>query len=194
MIDLGTGLSLPTNSDENEAREGMDDLGFVLEMGPRLVYTIFENDQDSLLMLLPYRFAIATDFSYTKEIGTRINPEIEYTRILNDQFRIRLGFEMNYASEVYNDYIYEVKSSDATATREQFNGNEGYLGTSVTAALIYKGSRFSAFAGLSYNRYDNSANRDSPLFKINEGSGVAFGLNYFFYKSSEKGDKAVGVD
>lgn len=194
MIDLGTGLSLPTNSDRNEAREGMDDLNFVLEIGPRFIYTIFENDLDSLLILLPYRFAIATDFSHTKEIGTRINPEIEYTRALSNSFRVKFGFEMNYASEVYNDYIYEVSGRDVNANREEYDAKAGYIGSSLTAAIVYKGARFVSFLGLSYNRYDDSANRDSPLYKTKEGSGIAFGFNYFFYQSDRKGDKAVGVE
>lgn len=194
LIDLGTGLSLPINSDNNKAREGMDDLGFVLELGPRLIYTLFEDEQQSLIFLFPYRFAIATDFSFTKDNGTRTNPEIEYTRALNSNFRMRLGIEMNYASEKYNDYIYEVDSSDATGTRPEYDAKEGYLGHSITAALVYMGQRFTAFAGFSYNRFDHSANQDSPLYRIKEGSGVAFGFNYFYYKSNTKGGKAAGIE
>lgn len=194
LIDLGTGISLPINSDNNKARKGMEDLGFIFELGPRLIYTIFETDEHSLIFLLPYRFAIATDFSFTKDNGTRANPEIEYTRALGKKMRIRLGIETSYASEKYNDYIYEVDGGDATVERPRFDAQEGYLGSSLTAALVYHGTRFSAFAGVSYNRYDNSANTDSPLYKINEGTGVAFGFNYFFYKSDERGEKAAGME
>ena len=194
VLDLGTGVSLPTNSDENEARQGMEDLAFVLEMGPRLIYTLFEEDAQSLLLQLPYRFAIATDLSFTREIGTRINPEIEYTRLVTNKVRLRFGLEMNYASEVYNDYIYEVENKYATPKREAYNGKGGYLGSSVTAAAIYRGRKFTSFIGLSYNRYDRSANENSPLYKIKEGSGIAIGMNYFFYSSDLKGEKAAGVE
>lgn len=194
VIDLGSGLSLPTNSNENKARKGMDDLGFVLELGPRIIYSIFEGDDDSLLFLLPYRFAIATDFSFTKDIGTRINPEIEYTRILSNHLRLRFSIELNYASEVFNDYIYEVQDKYATADRPDYNAKAGYLGSSISAAAIYRTSRFAVFTGINYNRYDNSANENSPLYKTKEGTGVAIGINYFFHQSDAKGRKAVGVE
>lgn len=194
VLDLGTGLSLPSNSDENKAREGMDDLGFVLEMGPRLIYTVFEADKSSLLVLLPYRFALATDFSFTKKVGTRINPELEYTQLLSSNLTLRLGVEFSYASETFNDYYYAVESKDATQERAEYNGKRGYLGSNITTTLIYRKTRFAAYLGLSYNRYDNSANADSPLFKTNEGAGIALGINYFYYQSSEFGEKAAGVD
>lgn len=193
-VDIGTGISLPTNSEENKAREGMDDLGFIFEMGPRLIYTFFENQERSLLFLLPYRFAIATDFSFTKEVGTRFNPEIEYTQVLSNRFRMRIGIETNFGSEAYNDYIYEVDRKYVTPEREAYNADGGYIGSSLTAAFIYRGRKLSAFMGLSYNRYDRSANEESPLYKINEGTGIAIGFNYFFYSSDATGEKAEGID
>lgn len=194
VLDLGTGFSLPASSKGNQAREDMDDLGFILELGPRLIYTFFENDTDSLLLLVPFRFAVTTDFSFTKAIGTRFNPELEYRRIFKEKYILKLGLETNFVSEKYADYIYEVETKFVTADRSRFNARDGYLGSSLTLAFIYRGSRFSYFTGLIYNRFDDSVNEESPLFKAKETTGVAFGINYFFHQSTRKGGKAAGAE
>ncbi len=194
VIDLGTGFSLPTSSKNNKAREDMDDLGFILELGPRLIYTFFEGSQESLLLLVPFRFAVTTNFSFTRDIGTRFNPELEYRRILKDKYIIKFGLETNFVSEKFADNIYEVNSKFITPNRSRFNARGGYLGSSLTVAFVYRGNRLSYFTGLSYNRFDGSVNEESPLFKVKETTGIAFGINYFFYQSTKRGGKAAGAE
>lgn len=54
---LSLGASLPVNSDDNDARKGMEDIDLILEAGPTLQHTLFKNDKHLLHADWPIRAA-----------------------------------------------------------------------------------------------------------------------------------------
>ena len=188
-IDLSFGASFPANSKDNKAREGMSDLDWLGEMGPRVNISFFEDDLHRLELELPVRAVASTDFKFTRQRGFRFYPQLDYTIKLNDKFRINTSLKMNWGSEELTDYFYEVTPQDATLEREEFDAKAGYLGSAVSVSTYYRYQKLFYGLGLRYSRFDNATNETSPLFQRTEDLTVFFAFNYFFYQSKEKGTK-----
>ena len=193
-IDLSFGASLPANSEDNDAREAMDDLDWIAEIGPRLSYIFFDDDNHSLIFSNPVRFAFSTDAKFTRERGYRYNPEIDYRKRLSQLFRLSFGYEINYCSEALCDYFYQVTSSDVTQDRQRYNAKGGLVGDAISSNIIYRARNLTGVLGIKYNRYHGAANENSPLYKVRNGTTVFMALNYFFYQSKESGTKPIGID
>ncbi|MBL4827762.1 MAG: MipA/OmpV family protein [Spongiibacteraceae bacterium] len=63
-LSLSFSGSLPVNSQDNDTREAMDDLDLLLEAGPTLQYTLYENDTQRLRVDIPIRAAFSLGISF----------------------------------------------------------------------------------------------------------------------------------
>lgn len=186
-FDFSFGASFPLRSKNNDAREGMSDLDWVFEIGPRLTRYFIKNDKRIFAFELPLRFALSTDFQYTRERGQRMVPQIDYREFLNLNWRWGMSYRLNYATEQLNDYIYQVETRDVTSERAAFNAQSGYVGQSLSTSIVYRNDYFIGIMGMSYSQYHNSINQDSPLLRRKNNSAIFIAFNYFFYQSTEQG-------
>ena len=182
-VDLSFGASFPANSKDNSARQGMDDLNWLAELGPRINYTILKQKQHSVELELPIRLVYETDFQFTKEQGHRFVPQIDYKYYFTPKYILNLSFKTVWADEKLNDYFYEVKGSDVTETRGRYNSKGGHLSYDTSAFLLYEGEKLFYLGGFRISNYANSVNNESPLYRVNQDTAVFFAVNYFFYKS-----------
>lgn len=185
-IDLSFGASFPANSKDNDAREGMSDLDWLGEIGPRLNIEVYKNDDITIEIELPTRFVFSTDFKFTKRRGYRFYPQIDIRKKINSKFKTNLSFKMNWASEELTDYFYEVGPNDILSSRSRYNAKGGYMGRDISANINYRSERLFVILGVRYSNFENSANENSPLFKSKEDTSFFLGLNYFFYQSEKK--------
>ncbi|MDH3973493.1 MAG: MipA/OmpV family protein, partial [Deltaproteobacteria bacterium] len=70
-IDVSAAMSPPVFSDDNHAREGMNDLHPVVELGPRVQVVLFKSKKGHfwLRASFPLRMAIASDLRDTRSVG-----------------------------------------------------------------------------------------------------------------------------
>jgi hypothetical protein len=77
-IDLGVDAAFPVDSDDNDAREGMDHLDYLIELGPRVTWRVLpRSHRDDLFLALATRAVVSTDIRNWRYQGitvTRASP------------------------------------------------------------------------------------------------------------------------
>lgn len=193
-LGLSFDAAFNSDSDDNEARQGLPDLDFLLGAGPeleiRLLRRRYRGDETARLDLaLQARAVISTDFADVERRGFVFQPRL---RLERRNFR-RSGVDLFtsigpiWATERLHDYFYEVDAAFATASRPAFEASGGYFGTEVFfGAGTELSDRWSLFVGSQIGVYGASANEDSPLFKSNFGVSGFLGLAWSFWHSDAK--------
>ena len=163
----------------------MQNLDWLAEMGPRINYTLYNKDGLIIELELPYRFVLSTDFSFTRERGQRISPQIDLVKNLTNRLKIKFSAKLNWANETLNDYFYQVNSSDVTEVRERYNAKEGYIGNNISTFLVYKGFQVFSIFGVQHSNYQGSANENGPLYRVHSNTSFFMAFNFFFFKSKK---------
>ncbi len=178
-LELSLGGSIKIDSDKSEARAGMDDLDFIIELGPALHYYFLgtRKDDNALFLELPIRGAISTDFTQATDRGVSFNPRIVWRRgYMIDQYEVRpqMSWGLRSASDSYHSYIYGVDSQFVTAKRSQYKGTGGYGGWQLgySTAVLWSDWLVAGFAR--YVNIKGAVYADSPLVKSD--NSVVFGL------------------
>ncbi|KAA3626998.1 MAG: MipA/OmpV family protein [Proteobacteria bacterium] len=190
-LDLSLSASIPVDSEDNSARQGMPDLDPAFEIGPNLKVRFAENSElrSHWELNLPLRAVAATDFSHGTMIGWIFNPHLDYVRhfpMAGGRLRLVVSWGPLWASEKYHDYYYEVDAAYATPQRPAFDARGGYSGNRL---LITVGKRLNSSMVLGgFLRYDDlhgAAFEDSPLVKRNESLMGGIALTWIFARSAE---------
>lgn len=175
---LSASAAISPNTDENELRQSMPELGSTFEIGPSLNYKLTGNDfSNGLTLQLPLRavFAFADDAGYA---GYLFQPQLAYrTKFADWNLHYRLG--ITYADNRYHDYYYSVTPEYTTSTRPTFDASSGYSGFYSQIAFTRKikseklNMRLAFF--LRYENLSGSDFTDSPLVETRDvwRSGMA---------------------
>jgi hypothetical protein len=189
-LDVGIDAAFRVDSDDNDARKGMDDLDYLLELGPRLTWYILPRQQrDSLYLSLAGRTVFSTDFANMRYEGITVAPRLTYwrNRILGRDFNATVWIEPLFGFDGLNDYFYEVEQKDARPGRPAFNADDGYIGTELSFGLSYGFSeRLRAFGGVQFGYWDHSANDSSPLHREDLTVGIGGGLRWTIFASDKR--------
>lgn len=182
--------SLPANSEDNRAREGMPDLDTLIEIGPQVVITLIEREKiDSLSLKLPLRAVLSTDFSNLKYRGLIFQPRLAYARdgLIGSEFDGSVSIGPIFATDRLMDFFYDVPPEFATPTRPEYEARGGYMGTDLSIGLTYPVSeRFRVLIGGEVSYLGGNANEDSPLFRqrVNYRGAVGFAWKLFVSKAT----------
>lgn len=188
-VDVSGSGAFPIESKDNRAREGMDDLDWLGEFGPRL-YVRLENTHDFVMRAYVLaRGAFTTDFAFTKARGLvfGVGLSIEKKHFLKQELTLYSRITPQAATQEYHDYFYSVPDAYQTANREAYNAKAGYLGTWSSLGIAYESPRFLATTGVAFITTEGSANEASPLYKSDSNVAAFIGLAWFFYHSEERG-------
>ena len=189
-IDLGADASFPVDSDGNEAREGMADLDYLLELGPRITWRILpRSHRDDLYLALATRAVISSDFRNWRYQGISVAPSLTYwrNRLFDRDLNATLWIEPVFGFDGLNDYFYEVRPADARPGRPAFDANDGYLGTEISLGLSYGlTERVRLFGGVQIGYWNHSANDQSPLHRDDLTVGVGGGLRWSIFTSDQR--------
>ena len=190
LLDFSIFGSVPVNSDDNAAREGMDDLDPTFELGPALKIKLWEHKQQKTRMdlTLPARAFFSTDFSSVRHEGWVFSPRIN---IVKDDLIPRTGLNLGvsagpmFADSGYHEYFYEVEPRDARVTRPVYRADGGYSGSTVTIGLskTYKHFIFHAFVSADF--LQGASFEDSPLVKRETSMMSGFNVSWIFFKSEK---------
>lgn len=192
-FDLSLDASFDASASDNPARQGMPDLDYLLEIGPQLKIRLhnyrYQNGKGRLGLNLQTRAAFSTDFSDITHQGYVLHTQLTYQRsnVWGEGSLFYAAFTPAWGSEKVQDYLYQVDSQYATATRAQYNAESGYMGSELAVGLRKQlGENWRLFAGVQLGFYQGAANVNSPLFlKKNTLSG-GIGVVWRFYKSERR--------
>ncbi|PKN28201.1 MAG: MipA/OmpV family protein [Deltaproteobacteria bacterium HGW-Deltaproteobacteria-21] len=182
-LDLSMSGSLPVNSEDNTAREGMPDLDFTGEVGPSLEWRIFEKKSQSLWLKMPLRGVFAVpDVSY---VGLRFAPYLDYEWMSSMLPGWTMSFTIgpNFGSRRYHEYFYEVEPEFARADRPEYHPDSGYGGSGVSYSLARRFKDIRISSSFHYDRLTGAAFEDSPLVKTRNYFRAGVTLTWFFAKS-----------
>jgi outer membrane protein len=180
-VRLSMSGSLPMSS--SGTREGMDDLDPAGEIGPALVYSLYNDEAFSFKLDLPIRAVVSSDFKGIDYRGYlyEFKAKIEYKNKQGYLFQLHTGGV--WADKRYNNYIYGVGQENITATREYYKAEAGYSGYKTSFGISKKFDK--VWAGVYIRHYDltDAIFGDSPLKERNSAIyGGAF-VAYLFNKS-----------
>ncbi len=186
-LDVSFDGAFPTDSDENDARKGMEDLDWIGEVGPRLQITLARAARDAKVDLeFPVRAVFSTDFGSIKGRGFNFEPALAYQNVnfLRPGFDVKLSASATFASEDLMDYFYEVPSFNVTASRPRFDAKGGYLGSTVQLSVTKPlNSRFRLIAVARSDFHQGARNDQSPLFLDETTAGGGIALVWSFFQS-----------
>ena len=184
-LDISAGGSLPVNSEDNRAREGMNDLNVSLELGPSLRLKFIDTPDQKLQLRLNVRALLAADdFPALDYEGWLFNPELRWRKHYGDSLILGAGMQLRYGSKAYHDYFYGVAPQFATATRPVYRSERGYnsLGVNGFAALKLD-QNWRVTASLGYYDLQDAVFNDSPLFRKNSGAYFGISLSRILWRS-----------
>jgi outer membrane scaffolding protein for murein synthesis (MipA/OmpV family) len=189
-LNLSLGASLPVNSDDNRARQGMPDLEPTVELGPSLDLNLWRTaDRRTRLDLrLPVRTAV-TVTGGMDDIGWVFSPRLNLD--ITDVAGLA-GWNMGllagpmYGSERNHDYFYSVAPQYASADRPAFDAKGGYAGSQLmmTASKRYPKYWLGAFAR--WDSLKGAAFADSPLVKSENYFAAGVGIAWILGESSTR--------
>lgn len=184
---LNAGGSIPVDSDENKARQGMADLDWVGELGPSIEYYFTGNSRadDSIYIDFSLRKAMATNFSRIKDIGWTGQLSLHKKQQLKmNMLGGETNFEVSVSALFYTDkyaqYFYSVSKPDVTPERFAYQAYGGYAGLKLAVGGTWRKNNVWLGLFTRYTDLNNSTFENSPLVKSNSNLLVGLAISYIF--------------
>jgi MipA family protein len=187
-FDVGFSAALPANSNDVAARQGMPDLGTLIEFGPRLKVTLAQAAPGSRLRLeLPLR-AVLEFNGGVREQGVVFEPALVYEqRDVGGGWSMSTSAGLIYGNQRINQYFYGVDAAYATATRAQYDAQSGLIGARLGLSTTKSLSPDWRVAGfVRFENYAVGANRASPLHLASGGTSVGVAFIWTLARSGER--------
>jgi outer membrane scaffolding protein for murein synthesis (MipA/OmpV family) len=185
-MDIGFAATLGSHSSDIAARQGMADLGTMIEFGPRL--KIYLGDElsgrgDSRLQF-PLREVIDISHGFVSR-GIAFEPQwVTDTRLKRWFVSFNLG-AMFGDGKLSNTY-YGVAPAEATPTRPRYVARSGLIALRAGLFAAHPLSRdVRMFYLLRIDSLAGAANRDSPLVRRNIGWTAGIGLSWALSRSEQ---------
>lgn len=188
-LNVSLAASFNSNSNDNNARRGMPDLDYLVEIGPQLKIKLGELYGGKIEFQLPARAVFSTDFSRIDHRGFLFNPRFFYERqnIFNSSVDMDSSIGSSFATKKMHEYFYRVEPRFATATRPAYEAGGGYLGSKITLGLSYGiTDRVRIYFGGNVGYYGGAANEDSPLFRQKVNASVHAGFSWSIFQSDSR--------
>ena len=186
-LDVGFAASLGSRADNIEVRRGMDDLGILLEFGPRLKINLGDmsdgQHQTRLQFALRGVFDINDHLSYH---GMAFEPAWVNEMTIPESWATTISIGALLGNQQLVDTFYRVTPAEATAARTAYNAQSGLISTRasiLSSRFINRDVRF--FCYLRFDSVVGAANHDSPLVKRDNGWSAAIGLMWTLARSEQ---------
>lgn len=181
-IDLSLNGSVPVDSDDNDARRGMDDLDPTIEIGPVLKIRLLENPSKKvqLDLRLPLRAVISSEIEH---VGFTAQPQLNLD--IADPLGF-MGWKLGlvtgplFGDADYHDYFYGVDQRFARVNRPAYQADGGYAGAQVITALSKRFSRYWIGGFAKWDTVDHAAFEDSPLVRDNSNFTTGLAMGWVF--------------
>ncbi|VAW50776.1 putative outer membrane protein [hydrothermal vent metagenome] len=187
VVDISADFGLPVDSDDTEARQGMPDLDFVLQLGPSLEFLL--NDKKTnyfdVRFEVPARVAFVASFNDSENIGYLIEPRLSFNhhRSSRNGLSHKATIGLKFATQKFNAYYYDVAEKFATATRAEYKSNGGFAGSFVNYRMAYNKDDLVYWAFVRYQSLRGAEFEDSPLVLQNDYYFFGAGISWIFARS-----------
>lgn len=183
-LSLSFDAAFDANSEKNRARQGMEDLDYLFEVGPQWLYRAAEfrseqHGRGELHLSLQARAVLSTDLESLSHRGHVVEPMLRYRHygLLSEALDLTISLRPVWANRELQGYFYDVPEADARDDRPAYHAESGYFGTHLNFyATWHLSEKFRLFGGLQTLWQDGNVNRDSPLFRDSAGVGVGAGF------------------
>lgn len=194
-LELDLDLQFSSDSDEIDVRAGMPDLDLTLEVGPELQIELARDVlAGTWYATFGARVVTSWDGLDPEYDGLTFSPELKYLSAVTPRDELKLRVTPKFATDDFMDFYYTVDPTFATADRQAFNADAGYVGTDITGNWSHDFSdRLSFFIGLRYSNYAGATNRDSPLHVDNHGYSVYGAIQYRFWESVRRAPRKSAI-
>lgn len=185
-FDVGFAAALGASSDDVKVREGMPDLGFQFEFGPRVRVNLARPTADSIVRLdLPLRGVFELDDGI-KHRGVAFEPRLSFDdRNIGGGWGLSTSLSVVVGDKKYNEFLYGVPTAFANRTRAAYTAKSGIITPRVQFALSHPVTKdFRVFAFTRYDFASAGANRDSPLHIKNGGASFGIGGTWTLGRST----------
>ncbi|NEW60916.1 MipA/OmpV family protein [Sulfurovum sp. bin170] len=172
--------SLPVKA--SKAREGMDELDLAGEIGPALVYSLYEDSGFSVKLDLPIRAVVSTDLEgidyrgYIYELKAMIEYESE------DGYLYQFHTGGVWGDSRYHNYIYGVEERFVTDDRDHYKAEAGYSGYKTSFGISKKFEKVWAGAFVRHYTLRGTIFEDSPLMRKDSAIYSGVFVAYLFDK------------
>ena len=191
VIDLGISGSLNSDTSNTPLREGMPDLDFIFELGPRFDVPLldFTNDRDirsRVNWITSLRFAVSTDIRNFDYRGPVFNTSLGYRvgGFYNERLSFSASLSTTWLGERLSEYFYSVDPQFVTDTRPEFDAEAGFLNVQLSlGASLKPRPGISTFIGLGFASFAGSENEDSPLFEDDTNTRIIAAFSWRLFKS-----------
>jgi MipA family protein len=185
-LDVGFAGSFGASSGALDARQGMRELGTMVELGPRLKWRLGDTAGGGRLTAeFPLRavFDLSDKGAYR---GVSFEPRLVYA-IRSGPWRYGASVGAIVADTRLAQTFYQVNASEATAGRPAYTAESGLVAWRA-------GGLFSRSLGRDWNlfgfaRLDSvagAANESSPLVRRKTGGSLGLGLSYTWLRSEQR--------
>jgi len=189
-VDLGVGVSLNADTSITPLRNGMPDIDYLLELGPRFDVSLLDETNDSIRRRLNWttalRLAMSTDGKRVDFRGPVLNTQLRYRMggFFNNKISFNTSVESTWLGNELMDYFFAVEPEYQTPVRPEFNASGGFLGVSLSAGINYRPTtEISTYFGFDISSLDGSKNEDSPLFEQETNTRMILAFSWRLYKS-----------
>lgn len=185
-VSLSAAGSLPVDSDEVKAREGMDDLDPTGEIGPQLQYFIFRSAATSVSLRWPVRAVIAVGDGI-EPIGWLTRPRLQigyHPDGGEDAWRLNGSIGPIWATGRYHDYFYAVSPAEARPGRPAYDASGGYSGLRLGASLYRQIGPWRLGGFMDWDYLGGTAFEDSPLVETEQSWLFGLAVSYRLWQSS----------
>lgn len=190
-VDVGFAASLGSHSSDIAARQGMANLGTMIEFGPRLKIKLADlaNGRSQSRLQFPLREVIDISNGFVSR-GIAFEPEwVTGTRLPRHWF-VSTSLGAIFGDTKLADTYYGVAPGEATATRSSYTAGSGLIalraGLIAAHALTPEVRLFYIFR---IESLAGAANRDSPLVRRNFGWGAGVGISWALARSEHSTDE-----
>jgi len=176
-VEISASGSLPVES--RGIRAGMNSLDPALEIGPALVYDLYNKHKLSVKIDLPLRAVVSTDFKGIDYHGLIYEARAEFEYLINGyDFQLQTGAV--WADKKYNNYLYGVNRSEVTNQRAFYNGSAGYSGYKTSIGVSKHFEKFWTGAFVRHYNLSHVAFQNSPLKRENSALYAGLFVAYIF--------------
>lgn len=174
----------PPVNDDNRARQGMDELDPLLEIGPSVRAYFIRDPNQSLYLVAAARQVLAFDKLDVSGEGIRGDLHLIYSNedVFGDnrlRYGMRTGIYMNDGT--YHSYFYDVDNVNVLPDRPSFNAHGGYGGFVFSQSLVRKLTPRLSFGGfVKLDLLQGADFEDSPLapqeYNISVGAAILWSI------------------
>jgi outer membrane protein len=178
-LDISAAAYFSSDS-EGTAREGMPDLDYVGELGPRFNWWWIRNKEMEVRSAFPIRSVFSTDFARFRTLGSSFTPTfyLDFKKLPVEGFQFFTSLSFQFLDRGAAGYFFNVDPAFVRADRSAYQVQSGYMGESLSTRVVWKIGRTYTSFGVSVDDYTRSSFRDSPLLKNRQTLSSFIGIGY----------------